>query len=217
MVTSGVFVVDPSNSSAIASGAAGGSPIQEQGPGSLTTSYSGATIADLDLDAGTILFRPETVVAAANSGNWQPRRGSFPGFDPANYGGRVTVLIFIVRAALRDGVFSTFTDQPLPLTPIGEGLYSFASTQSVVVISGAFDYNGDVVGSGSQDLAGFSTHNTAAPGALRDFGDGTFGLTVPVDLTLTAEVSPGVTALVRLVGSITGMAVPEGSSGNAIR
>ena len=215
LLTSALFVIDQSNSSVSASGTFGSSPIQPQGFGSLTTSYSGAIIADLDLDAGTILFRPETVIAASDSGSWRPLRGGYLGSEPANYGGLAHILIFTVFAALRDGAFSTFTDQPLPLTPVGEGLYSFESTQTVAVISGAFDYNSEL-GSGSQDMAGFSTQNAAAPGALQDFGDGTFGLTVPVDFTLSASVS-GELVSVRLVGSITGVAVPEGASGKAIR
>ena len=206
--TSALFVIDPINSSVSASGTLGSSPIRPQGPDSLTASYSGAIVADLDLDAGTILFRAETVITAADSGNWQPLRGGDRGSEPANYGGLATFLVFPFRAALRDVKFSIVTDQALPLTPIGEGLYAFESTQRIPVISGVFDYEAELLGFGSQDMAGYATQNSGALGTLQDNGDGTFYVIVPVNFTISATFSAGVPLTVNLNGVITGLTVP---------
>ena len=51
--------------------------------------------------------------------------------------------------------------------------------------------------------------NSAASGTLQDFGDGTFGLTVPIEATYTQTVF-GFTATLHVSGSITGIALPGG-------
>jgi len=211
LLTSGIFVLDESVSSLTISGTLGGSSFQPQGPGADTTSYSGTITADFDLDAGTIFFGPGGVAAAANSGNWQPLRDGSPGSEPANYGGQASVFLQLVRLAFRDLALSTVTDQPIPLTPVGDGIYTFESMQRVAVTAGSDAYSAGAFGSGSADLTGLTAQNSAAPGTLRDFGDGTFGLTIPIEATYTQTVF-GFTATLHVAGSIAGIAVPDGAS-----
>ncbi len=207
LLTSGTFILDASVSSLTASGTVGGTSVQEQGPGSLITSYSGTIAADFDLDAGTIQFLPGAA-AAADSGNWQPRPGGASGSEPANYGGQGTVPpFFFGHVAVRDLVFSVLTDQPIPLTPAGEGVYAFDSTQTLAINVGSGDYNISGLGSGRVDLTGMTGPNTAAPGTLQDFGDGTYGLTVPIEFTFTTSFS-GIPIVLHMSGSITGIATP---------
>ncbi len=206
-LTSGTFVLDESVSSLTMSGTLAGVSFQPQGPGADVTSYSGTITADFDLDAGTIRFSPGGAAVAANSGNWEPRRDGSAGREPANYGGQAGILI---RLAFRDLAFSSVTDQPIPLTPAGAGVYTFESLQGLTVTAGSAAYAG-FFGSGSVDLTGLRAQNSAAPGTLRDFGDGTFGLTMPIEATYTQDIG-GRTATVHLSGSITGIALPDGAS-----
>jgi hypothetical protein len=211
ILTPVIFVLDESLSSLTLSGTLAGVPVQPQGPGADTTSYSGTITADFDLDAGTIFFSPDGVALAANSGNWQPLRDGSPGSEPANYGGQATVLLQLVRLAFRDLAFSAVTDQPIPLTPAGPGVYTFESTQRLAVTAGTDAYSAGAFGSGSADLTGLMAQNSAAPGTLQDFGDGTFGLTVPIEATYTQDFS-GVTATLHVSGAIVGTAAPDGGS-----
>jgi len=209
LLTSGTFILDESASRLTISGSLAGSPFQPQGPGADTTSYSGTVTADFDLDAGTIVFSPGGVAAAANSGNWQPLRDGSPGSEPANYGGQASVFFQLVRLAFRDLALSNVTDQPIPLTPAGDGVYTFESIQRLAVAAGSDAYNAGAFGSGSADLTGLTAQNSASPGTLQDFGDGTFGLTVPIEATYTQTVF-GFTATLHVSGSITGIALPGG-------
>jgi hypothetical protein len=214
LVTSGIFVLDESVSALTISGTLAGVPFQPQGPGADTTSYSGTIAADFDLDAGTILFTPGGVATAANSGNWQPLRDGALGSEPANYGGQVSVFFQQVLLAFRDLAFSNVTDQSIPLMPAGGGVYTFESMQTVAVTAGSDAYHAGAFGSGSVDLTGLMAQNSAPPGTLQDFGDGTFGLTVPIEATYTQDVF-GVTATLHVSGSIAGIAVPDGAAASA--
>lgn len=211
LLTSGTFILDESVSSLTMSGNLAGATFQPQGSGADTTSYSGTITADFDLDAGTIYFSPGGVAGGANSGNWQPLRDGSPGSEPANYGGQATVFLQLVRLAFRDLAFSNVTDQPIPLTPAGEGVYTFESIQTLAVTAGSDAYSAGAFGSGSADLTGLTAQNSAAPGMLQDFGDGTFGLTIPIEATYMQSVF-GFTAMLHVSGSIAGIAVPDGAS-----
>jgi hypothetical protein len=59
------FTVDPANSQLTLSGDVGGSQIQEQGPGSLTTSATGSFDTDVDLAGQTITFIDDGPTATA--------------------------------------------------------------------------------------------------------------------------------------------------------
>src|SRR5262245_37020967 len=88
------FVIDPTVSSVRLSGTVnylGSHTIEQQGAGSLTTTYQGTVAANYDpADGanGSLQFvTAGTNVTANNSGNWQPRSGGASGSEAANYGG----------------------------------------------------------------------------------------------------------------------------------
>src|SRR5260370_22575032 len=108
-ITSAVFAVDPNSSAVTLSGDVAGSTILPQGNGSLTSNFSGSIVADLDLNAQTIKFdQPSTALNASITGNWQPQVGGASGSAPANYGGKVTILIFTANIARPKRVVKRF-------------------------------------------------------------------------------------------------------------
>src|SRR5262245_25627440 len=100
--TTSVFTIDQPSSSLTLSGTVGSSTIQQQGSGSLTTHYYGTVVSTWDLDGGTISFASDgSFAVAVNSGSWQPRPGGASGSAPANYGGRVTIILVTAQVAVR--------------------------------------------------------------------------------------------------------------------
>src|SRR3954452_2482132 len=83
-----IFTIDPLSSSLSLSGTVAGFALTQQGPGSLTTTYSGSINADFD--SSTIQFNSAAAAAAIN-GNWQPLPGGGSGSAPANYGGQASL------------------------------------------------------------------------------------------------------------------------------
>ncbi len=200
-ITSAVFAVDPNSSAVTLSGDVAGSTILPQGNGSLTSNFSGSIVADWDLSAQTIKFdQPGTALNASITGNWQPQVGGASGSAPANYGGKVTIVIFTANIALRNLVVSGFTASPIALS--GSGPYSFPSTQTLIVTSGTADYNAPIVGSGSTDLTGLSSNNKSpVTGTFEDLGNGSYRLTEPIDLTVQQTVGT-VPATLHIQGQI---------------
>jgi hypothetical protein len=196
-----MFTIDSPSSALTLSGDVGGSAIQQQGAGSLTTHYSGTIAAVWDNTAGTINFLSAgSDAVAANSGSWQPLAGGGSGSAPANYGARVTAGLVTVQAALRELHASLSTSTPLSLT--GSGPYTFASSQTLAVTHGFADYNAGIFGSGRADISNNSAGNTSAtPGTLEDLGNGNYRLTLPVDVTITTTVS-GQPANLHIQGTI---------------
>jgi hypothetical protein len=195
------FAIDSPSSSLTLSGDVGGTALQQQGAGSLTTHYSGTVAAVWDRAAGTINFvSAGSDAVAANSGSWQPLPGGGSGSAMANYGAQVSLGLFgTARAALRETHASLSTSTPLSLT--GTGPYSFASTQRFTVTRGFADYNASL-GSGRADLSGNSADNTSATsGTLADLGNGNYRVMLPVDVTITTTVS-GQPAHLRIQGTI---------------
>jgi hypothetical protein len=195
------FSVDSANSSLTLSGDVNGSTLQQQGPGSLTTHYSGTVAAVWDRVAGTLNFLSAgTDAVAANSGNWQPLPGGNSGSAPANYGVQVPVGILTAHAAVRELHASLSTSPPLSLA--GSGPYTFPSVQTLSLIHAFADYNIPLFGSGRQDISNNSANNTAAAqGTLEDLGGGNYRMTMPIDVTITTTVN-GQPAHLRIQGTI---------------
>jgi hypothetical protein len=198
-VTSTLFALVPAQSSLTLSGTINGSNISQQGAGSLTTTYSGTVAADWDLDARTIRFNSAgTAATAANSGSWQPNVGGGGGSAPANYGAQgsfsISICSISARVAVRGLVASLSTAGTLPLTASGSDPYTFASTQTLAINAGGADYSYSTnfcgSGSGHTNIAGQSTANTAsARGVFQDLGNGAYGMTIPVSVTINQNIS----------------------------
>jgi hypothetical protein len=197
------FVVDPSVSRLTLSGDLGGTPIQQQGAGSLVTSYTGTINASYDQANGLITFNAAgTNVVANNSGTWQPAVGGGSGSAPANYGGQITIAFVTARAAVRNFAANVTSSA---LNVDGSGNFPVNSL-TLTTTAGTADYNAGIIGSGTASIAGQSATNAATtsgsvvntPGG----GPGDFDLSVPIDITIT-QVVQGMTAHLRAMGTVT--------------
>ena len=68
----------------------GTAPIEQQGPGGLTASYSGTI--KTDRGDGTVSFLTGSTIDANVSGNWRPLADASDGTSPADYGAKVRYL-----------------------------------------------------------------------------------------------------------------------------
>ena len=191
------------------SGNVAGSPIMQQGPGSLSTEYVGEIFADYQAGANTLNFDVGSYSFALDSGNWAPLRDGAAGTAAANYGGQVTVLGLPVVAAVRDLIVLISTPAPVTLTPAGAGQFTFPSRQALQVYTGLASYNAPLIGGGSVDLADLAATNAAADGTFVTDDPDWWIITVPINLTVTRDIIPGVTATLNITGSIVGWAVKK--------
>jgi hypothetical protein len=207
------FVVDPTQSALTLSGSINGSPIQEQGPGSLVTTYEGVIDADVADDLSTIQFLNDGAAATADiSGAWRPRRGGSAGSDDANYGGHVHTTFFGIGvdadAAVRDLVAAGASD-PLPVSP-NDG--TFPATLSLSIAAGSADYRYDagIFGSmgGNTSVAGQSADNQTSDSGVLSPGDPcALAASIPISITLRTTVSTplgDIPVVLNIDGSIVG-------------
>jgi hypothetical protein len=158
-------------------------PLQEQAPGSLTTTYEGTINATLADDESSIQFvSGGTNVTADINGQWRPdsQRPPQDNSEDADYGSLVN-LYGVVNAfgAIRH-LALTMSSDPLAM-PDGS---TFNSSQMLQTTSGEGDVLAAGIGSGNADLSNLSTTNIAPAGTFTDNGDGTFALVAPVHYTL---------------------------------
>ena len=210
------FQVDPTASSLTVSGTALGAPIQQQGPGSLTTTYRGPLL--VQLAPGTIQFPGGSAVTANNSGNWQPLPGGASGSAPANYGGRVIILFQVSNAAVRDAVFDATTPAPLALTGTGNNR-GFSSAIDFTATTGNVDYNSALAGSGTNPLAGSTGTNSSPNGGSLSISAGSAGfangvLALPVSFTINTNVGTLGQATFNFNGNLTARASARGGDAN---
>jgi hypothetical protein len=205
-VTSAVFVVEQASSTITLSGDIGGTKVQPQGNGSLSSTYTGSIVAEWDLNALTIHFvKAGTALSATVTGNWQPLPGGGSGSAPAVYGGKVSILFITANLAVRNLVVSGFTADTLTLSEAGP--YSFPSTQTITALAGAADYNAGAFGSGSENLSGLSGDNqTPDPGTFEDLGSGSYRVTEPISVTIRVTIS-GLPTTLHIDGQIVANAV----------
>ncbi|MDQ6631870.1 MAG: hypothetical protein M3Y82_08940 [Verrucomicrobiota bacterium] len=205
-----VFSLDPNQSQLTLSGTANGSPFVQQGPGSLTTVYTGNINADVS--ASTIQFTGSSIIDARTNGVWQPLSGGAAGSAPADYGARATVNSpfggVLVNVALRNVTLDVTS--PV-LTIINNNFNSSALLFSFNTnSSSALDYNASI-SSGSLSLAGLSTNKVNSGASLTNMG-GTQKITIPVDTDYVFNFNAGipVTVLLHLTGQLvaTSAAVP---------
>jgi hypothetical protein len=218
----GSLAIDQPSSTMVASGTVAGATIVQQGPGSLSTTYTGNVgVSTLNLNAGTLTFDSTTTsLNASNSGNWSPLAGGAVGTAPANYGGRANVSIIIstttVDLAVRNAAVDFSGSPTVTLTPTGPGTYTFPANQTVTFLSGSVDYrdSAGLVTPGTSDLTGQSgTNSPAGPATFTSLGGNLFSLSYPVDATINTTITTGVTATIRIQGTInaqgTIVPVPE--------
>jgi len=202
-----VFTVDSTNSVITESGQIVISgltiPFAEQGPGSLTTHYSGTLLVYLAPPA--LQFPGGSMIVALTNGDWQPAAGGAAGSAPADLGGRIDISLGIFGKgtgfSAGRNIKLDLASQTLALTNSNFD----ASQLNVSYITNSppvptFDFRLTGTGlvtstNGSTPLAGTFTNGTAA--ALLESTAGLLKLTIPVNVTNISQfMSPDDTTTV---------------------
>jgi hypothetical protein len=202
-----IYTLDPAQSSITLSGTVtsqfGTAPIEQQGPGSLTTSYTGTIHADRS--SSTIQFLSGGAIDANVSGNWQPLADASAGSAPADYGARVVFTIIVVNFAGRD----LAADLTGAITPVdGSGNFDLANS-TVNFTSGSIAYRANFgLTPGVESLAG-NSGNLAGTATLTT--EGAFEkLLLPVDATFNIPIDATTSANLTLDGQLIAFApLPE--------
>jgi hypothetical protein len=201
LLTSATLQIDPTQSALTITGSVntplGNGALQEQSPGSLTTTYEGTVQVDLDLTNQTIQFLNDGGQAFADiNGQWQPPAPD--GTLDANYGDYFA-LLGDNYSALRN-VYMGNTSSVLQLSTSDNVTYGFSSTQTLGITAGYLDYMTGLFGNGRTSVAGLNGPNQAADSTIVDNGDGTFTLTAPIAVTINYDLGSGAYALLNVNG-----------------
>lgn len=191
-----VFVLDPARSSVALSGTLAGFDAKEQGPGSLQSRLSGTLLVELAGD--TIHFPGASLMAAEETGEWEPAPGGVAGRAPAAFGARADLgFLGSGLAAARNVTLDAETLLPLSLVNgefnAGQVLFLFPEGGDATLdylVTGLFGT------SGSELLAGYATNAVAGMGSLVVEGD-VATLTIPIYAEFLLELlSPDDSSLV---------------------
>ncbi len=173
--------IDPSQSEITLSGKVVGSPIQEQGAGSLTTHFEGTLQADLTGSSIQILSGK---LDAQPSGDWAPGINGVDGTAQADFGGKAVSLFSSINGALRDIVIDVSSD-PLPVSA-----GSFDATKVAFTFPADSKAGIDVSGGLTPQrfpLANLSAQNLAQAASVTDLNGGqklTMSLDAQFDFSL---------------------------------
>ncbi len=194
-----------------------GKMIQEQGPGSLTTTYTGTI--KTDRATSSIQFLSGSSVDANVSGNWQPLADGMAGSAAADYAGKITGTVVIivpvsvtVNFAGRDFVFGLTSGS----LPVGSNQFSLSSTD-ITFASGDIAYRSSlgtpadhqsIIGEGST-LSGNGTLGTLSQG-----GRVYEKLTVPTNTSLDIVADATTTIHLTLTGQLVGTYLIPSSNGD---
>jgi hypothetical protein len=194
------FTVDESQSKITLSGTVLGIALQEQGPGSMTTSFYGTIAADVTSSA--IQFTGGSALTARTNGVWQPGPKGASGSAPADYAAQATTIISSVKGALRNIVL----DLTSGVLPISGGLFDASAlvfafpTNSVA----SFDYDAGIFGKNGITLSGVST-NKIVNGATLDSASQTLTISVDTEFLLSGVVS----GTLHLKGTLVAQGAPQ--------
>jgi len=180
------FTINQTQSVLTISGTFSGFAIQQQGPESLTTHYTGTI--ETDLSDTTIAFVGGSQIVGVTNGNWEPGPSGVAGTAPANYGGEVVNFFVNGKAAVRD-ILLDLTSGSLTVSngifPSQDLEFTFPFTATT-----AFDYTYSAFGasgSGRQPFVGTLT-NTVSTNATLNAQGAELVLTIPVDIAGAASV-----------------------------
>jgi hypothetical protein len=208
-----VYTLVPSESRIAISGtvltSSGSAPIQEQGPGSLSTTYSGTIRTDRD--ANSIQFIPGSLIDANVNGNWQPLANGAEGAAPADYGSRINLLLGLISSnfAVRDVGADLMSGE---LTIGSAGSFGLDTTKLDLVI-GNIAYRANVLGMtrlGSASIAG-QTGFLNGMGSLSSGPAGAETLTIPIDVSYMIGIDQETTVNFALDGQLVANATPAPS------
>jgi hypothetical protein len=171
----------------------GTAQLQEQGPGSLTTRYSGTIRADRG--EGSIEFLSGSVIDAGVSGNWRPLPDAGIGSAPADYGGTASRFGFSAELAARDLAADLNSGV---LSVGGDGSFNIASTM-LNLTNGRLACRSSIA-VGVPSLVGLSSSGSGM-GSV-ETTTGTETLTLPVNSTFSVPVAVGTTLNLTFVGQL---------------
>jgi len=183
----------------------GTAPITQQGPGGLTTTYSGTI--KTDREPAAIEFVDGSVVTANNSGSWQPLPDASDGSSPANYGARAGFLggFVVVNFAGRNLVAGLVGS---PSAIDGSGQFDLAST-SIVFASGDLAYRGPLGNPASTATLANQAGALSGSGtfvATMQNGTTTETITLPVSATFQFAADASTSINLTLTGQVVAKA-----------
>jgi hypothetical protein len=181
-------------------------PIQPQGTGSLTTSYTGTVKTDLGTSA--ITFLSGSSVNANVNGNWKPDSNANDVAAAADYGGKIAYTLGPITLESANFAGRNFvagvTSSALPLDSGGHFDLSSANVNFASGNLAYHDSSGNLIG--TLDIAGKSSalSGTGTLSSVTQTGNTTATLTVPVDSTFEFSPQSGVTIDFTLTGQLVG-------------
>jgi hypothetical protein len=191
-----VFTVDPSQSRVILSGKVAGTVIEEQGPGSLTSSFGGTLAAEVT--GSTIEFAGGSALDAAVNGNWQPKPGGVAGSDPADFGGKASGLFATVYGAFRNIMLDVVSG----VLPLNNGTFDASALVFSFPTGSASTLDYDlVVLKGGIPLTGIANNRVTTAATLSQNG-ATQKLVIQVDTEYTFKALTSNDSTVRFVGEL---------------
>ena len=179
----------------------GTAPIQQQGTGGLTATYSGTIKTDRASNA--ISFLTGSLVDANVTGNWRPLADAADGTSPADYGARVSYLggLAVVNFAGRNLVAGLIG----PATTINGSDEFDLSTTSVNFLTGDLAFRGPGgTPSGTNSLANQSgpLSGTGSLSSTTLSGQTTETLTFPVNATFNFNADASTSVSLTLTGEL---------------
>jgi len=203
------FNLDSSQSYITVSGTVAGQPLTTQGPGSLTTHFSGTVDSTLDNTASpTQITITGSTLDATTSGQWHPLAGGADGVADADLGGSTSgSLITSGNVAVRNFVVNGVTATAVPVTG-----NQFVSTgiQFTLNAGSTVDYRVTTIlgsSSGTKALGGIHTNNIAGPGTITRAGS-TTTLQIPLDFYIVLSISSQ-PVILHCVGAVVGTATVQ--------
>jgi hypothetical protein len=163
-------------------------PINQQAPGSLTTTYAGNIYASVG--SSNIQFTGSSLMIANPNGTWQPAPGGVAGNAVANYGGvstaRVGFFTVTAYAALRNVIL----DVASSVVPINNNSFSNSNLlfSFVTNYNGAIDYLDNFGDAGTALLDGSLANNTTANATLA-LTNGLQKLVIPISCSYLVTTS----------------------------
>ena len=208
-----VFTLEPASSTLTMSGTVAGSPLQQQGPGSLTTTYAGTFL--VQLTPNSVQFVAGGNADANVNGNWDPLPGGAAGTAPADYGFQFSLgLLGLARGAVRDLAADSSSD------PIALSGGTFAANQvSVSITRGTVDYR-SIIASGTSSLVGSSGFNqSTSPATLQIVrnalqGTATATMQIPVQAVVVGTIDLIGPATINFNGQFRGAATTINGDAN---
>ncbi len=199
--TADVFTIDTNQTFLTISGSVSGANFAQQGPGSLTTKFTGTV--QLTQTGSTVQFTGLSVIDALTNGSWQPLSGGAAGSAPADFGATASPLggLVTVVAAMRSVVFDV-TSPVIPLTGNQFGatnlLFKFSTNAASVL-----DYRatGVAPAQGTKALTQTATNNISSLGALTNSGNQQV-LFVPVNTQFIFTLASANDTIVNLAGQL---------------